>query len=57
MGRKHWLKFNKGNCRAPCLGKNNPLHQYRLEAKLLKSISAEKDLWVLVDSKLSMSQQ
>jgi len=34
-----------------------PMHQYRLEADLLQSCSVEKDLDVLVDDRLTMSQQ
>ncbi|PKU45747.1 hypothetical protein llap_3957 [Limosa lapponica baueri] len=39
------------------LWRNNPLHQYRLGADLLKSTSEEKDLGVLVDNKMAMSRQ
>lgn len=39
------------------LGRNNPRHQYSLGAILLENSSVEKGLGVLVDNRLSMSQE
>ncbi|KAK4831192.1 hypothetical protein QYF61_015924 [Mycteria americana] len=51
------FKFILMKCKVLHLGRNSSMHQYMLGATHLESSLAEKDLGVLVDTKLNMSQQ
>ena len=54
---KNLMKLNKDRHKIMHLGKHNPGVQYRLGSTWLESSSVERDLGVLVDRKLNMSEQ
>ncbi|XP_059575643.1 uncharacterized protein LOC132246527 [Alligator mississippiensis] len=51
------MQFNKEKCKVLYLGRKNVQHTYSLGNDLLGGTEVEKDLGVLVDSKMNMSRQ
>ena len=51
------MRFSKAECWVLRLGHNHPMQRYRLGEEWLESCPAEKDLGILVDSWLNLSQQ
>jgi len=51
------MEFNVDKCAVLHVGNKNPCHQYEFCKSILKSVEIEKDLGILVDSKVKFSEQ
>ncbi|KAK4826242.1 hypothetical protein QYF61_006594 [Mycteria americana] len=57
VARANLKKFNKAKCKVLHVGRGNPKHKYRLVREWIERRPEEKDLGVLSDEKLNMTQQ
>lgn len=55
QAHRNLIKFKRGKCKTLHLWSNKPLQQHMLGIDLLESRSAEQNLEILVDSKLTMN--
>ena len=51
------MKFNRDKCQVLHLGKRNQMHSYKMGDTWVSNTTNEKDLGIVVDHKLNMSQQ
>ena len=51
------MMFNKSKCKVLYMGQDNPHYQYKPGHERIEHSCVEKDLGVLADGKLDLSQQ